>query len=138
VGQPQVIEGGCLCGAVRYQIAGPLGDVVHCHCAMCRKSSGAPVVTWISVAAGCFAFTSGEPSVHRSSSHAERRFCGGCGAQLTFWSERDPQNIDVTLGTLDEPERHPAIRHIWTGSRLPWIQLDKHLPDYAEESPSGS
>ena len=32
--------GGCLCGAVRYRVAGPLRDVVACHCAQCRRSSG--------------------------------------------------------------------------------------------------
>lgn len=138
MGRTEVIEGGCLCGALRYRIAGPLGDVVHCHCAMCRRSSGAPVVTWVSVAAGSFAFSRGAPSVYHSSSHAERRFCGACGAQITFWSKSDPENIDVTLGTLDHPERHAAIRHIWTGSRLPWIHLDEQLPDFAEESPASS
>lgn len=135
MGSAKVIEGGCLCGALRYGIAGPVGDVVHCHCAMCRRASGAPVVTWISVPVAHFAFSSGEPSVYRSSSHAERRFCGDCGAQITFWSKHDSENIDVALGTLDQPEHYPAIRNIWTGSRLPWIQLDKHLPDYTEESP---
>ncbi len=138
MGRSEVIEGGCLCGALRYRITGPVGEAVHCHCAMCRRSSGAPVVTWISVPVERFTFSRGEPSVYRSSSHAKRRFCGGCGAQITFWSKHDPESIDVTLGTLDQPEHHPAIRHIWTGSRLPWIHLDEQLPDYAEESPPDS
>ena len=121
-------EGGCLCGGVRYRITGAIGSACHCHCTMCQRSSGAVVVTWVSVPTERFAITHGEPAVYRSSAHAERRFCRNCGAQLTFRSEESPDEIDVTLGTLDHPENYPADRHIWTTSRLPWLRLDEHLP----------
>ena len=93
-------EGGCLCGALRYRIGGPVGPAVHCHCAMCRRSGGGAVATWISVARDRFAFTKGEPQVYRSSAQAERRFCPRCGAQLTFWSERHPDITDVTTSGM--------------------------------------
>ncbi len=128
-------EGGCLCGRVRYRIAGPIESVCHCHCTMCRRSSGGTVVTWINLPPERFAFTRGEPAVYRSSARGERRFCGTCGAQLTFRSEDAPGEIDVTLATLDRPENHPADRHIWTKSRLPWLRLDEHLPSHPEFTP---
>ncbi len=128
-------EGGCLCGRIRYRIAGAVDAAVHCHCRMCRRSSGGTVVTWVTAAAERFTITRGAPAVYRSSTGAERRFCPDCGAQLTFWSERCPDGVDVTLGTLDHPERHPADHHIWTSSRVPWLHLDEHLPGHAEFAP---
>jgi hypothetical protein len=45
------LEGGYLCGAIRYRIAARANDVAHCHCGLCRRSTGAPFVTWLTVAA---------------------------------------------------------------------------------------
>jgi hypothetical protein len=44
-----------------------------------------------------------------------------------------PQTLDVTVATLDHPEDAAADRHIWVSSRLPWLQLDPHLPEENEE-----
>ena len=130
-----VHEGGCLCGAVRYRISGPIDAVCHCHCSICRRSSGGIVVTWVSVAADRLAVTKGEAAVYRSSEHGERSFCPRCGAQLTFRSSRHPADVDVTLATLDHVEDHPADRHVWTKSRLAWLRLDEHLPGHTESTP---
>src|ERR671911_234631 len=98
---PEQIEGSCLCGAVRYRIAGPVSPAVHCHCTMCRRASGAPLVTWVVANQGDFRVTKGEPAVYRSSEHGERAFCRGCGAQLTFRTSRRPDDVDITVGSLD-------------------------------------
>ena len=113
-------EGGCLCGQVRYRITGPIESVAHCHCSMCRRASGAPVVTWASVPIEAFAFTRGEPAIYKSSDHAERHFCAGCGAQLTFSSSRGGGDVDVTLGTLDHAEDHATASGSWTDG---WTEL---------------
>ena len=131
------IEGGCLCGKVRYlSDAAPL-NVAHCHCGMCRKASGAPVVTWISLPRSGVRLTAGEAVTRRSSAQAERSFCPDCGTQLTFWSERYPDDLDVTLGSLDRPEDFPAEYHIWTSAKLPWLHLDPELPAWRAFSDSG-
>ncbi|MNE49067.1 hypothetical protein D3C80_1435650 [compost metagenome] len=49
-------------------------------------------------------------------------------------TERSPESIDVTVATLDDPERVRANRHIWIGSRLSWLHLDEHLPGEDEET----
>jgi len=64
----------------------------------------------------------------------KRYFCGECGAHVALVTEHSPGSIDVTVATLDHPERVRAQRHIWTGSRLPWLHLDEDLPGEAEES----
>jgi len=121
-------EGGCLCGALRYRIAGPLEPSIHCHCRLCQRSTGAAVVTWVSFPAARFAMTRGTPAEYASSSHGRRLFCATCGTQIAFRSRLRPDDIDVTVASLDHPEQHPPGSHIWTESRLPWLRLDEDLP----------
>jgi len=123
-------DGGCLCGAVRYRITGPLPPGGHCHCSMCRRSAGALVVTWTTVEEERFAIIAGTLAVYASSATAERLFCPACGSSLVFRSKTYPTLIDVTVATLDHPERHPADRHVFWGNRMPWLHLDDHLPKY--------
>ena len=130
-----VIEGGGLCGAIRYRIDGRAAPGVHCHCSMCRRSTGAVVVTWITVAAKDFRFVRGRPRTYVSSSRGERRFCERCGAQLAWSSSSTTDTLDVTVGTLDHPERHPADHHIFAGDRVQWLRLDEELAAYAGEAP---
>ena len=135
-GDPRApVAGGCLCGGMRYRIDAPPRDVVHCHCAMCRHGSGAPVMTWVVVPREAFVLERGQPAVYRSSDHGERRFCPDCGAQIAFVSTREPQTMDVALGSLDRPDAHPASRHIWLESRIRWLHLDEQLPGEARETP---
>src|ERR1700704_6638010 len=96
--------GGCLFGRICSSgICTPITPS-HCHCELCRKSSGAPFVSWASFPAEEFSFTQGEPARFDSSPIAFRQFCGNCGTQLTFQFHRSPDSIDVTLGSLDHPE----------------------------------
>lgn len=127
--------GGCLCGRLRYSITGPIDSVGHCHCGMCRRSSGGIVVTWVTVPPERFTFTSGRPGVYQSSEHAKRCFCRDCGAQMTFWSRETPDEIDVTLATLDDVREHPADRHVYVKDRLPWLRLDEGLPEHEAGTP---
>jgi len=126
--------GGCHCGHLRYQFSGPLHDIAHCHCSVCRRVSGGIVTTWITVPASAFQWTKGTPAQYQSSSTGVRNFCSNCGAQLTFMNPLSPESIDVTIATFDHPELAPAERHIWTDSQLPWLHLDEHLPGEAEET----
>jgi hypothetical protein len=129
-----VHEGGCLCGAVRYRVSGPLGDVVHCHCLMCQRSSGAPIVTWAVLRRADVAFTGVSPSIHRSSATGTRRFCPRCGCQIAFEDSRRPADIDITAATLDAANQLAPSRHIWVESRRPWIRTCDGLPEYPEEA----
>lgn len=126
--------GGCHCEQLRYQFSGPLRDIAHCHCSICRRVSGGIVTTWITVPVSTFEWVKGTPAQYQSSAPCVRYFCPNCGAQLALITRLSPETIDVTIATLDHPELAPADRHIWTDSRLPWLHLDEHLPGEAEES----
>lgn len=126
-------SGGCHCGRLRYTFEAPLQDIAHCHCSICRRTSGGIVTTWLTVPAQSFRWRSGEPAVYASSPSCTRYFCGHCGCHLTLLTTLSPDSLDITVASLDQPELAPAERHIWVKSRLPWLQLDPHLPQEDEE-----
>lgn len=131
----RILTGHCLCGEVTYRVPFPFeGDVIHCHCAMCRRAAGAVVVTWFTVPEDTLELTGKPLKIYKSSDHGERGNCATCGTPVTFKTSRFPGTIDITLATLDRPEDIAADSHIYTESRLPWLVLDAHLPDRADDS----
>ena len=126
-----VLEGGCLCGRIRYQVTGRPSDETICHCSMCRRSTGAPFVAWFTVRPTELRFVRGEPTRFQSSSHATRSFCSRCGTQLTFQNAKAADEIDLTTCSLDQPEAVPPKDHSWTKTRLSWIELSGGLPEFS-------
>jgi hypothetical protein len=123
----KTLDGGCLCGAVRYRATAPGTKSSYCHCRMCQRSAGAPVMAWVSVPAAAFAYVAGAPKIYRSSAKAQREFCAACGTQLVFREHGDAE-IDVTTASLDEPARLPPRYHIWRMSRIDWFETADALP----------
>jgi hypothetical protein len=130
------LEGGCLCGGVRYRIDVEPHHADYCHCRMCQRATGAPVVPWLTLAREAFTWTRGEPAVYRSSAEAERLFCPTCGTQLAFRALAEPDSLDVTLASLDDPEAVRPTHHIWTDSRIGWFDTADDLPRYPERGPA--
>jgi hypothetical protein len=122
--------GGCFCGEVRYEATGtPLHETI-CHCAICRGTTGAASVAWFSVPRGQLRFTQGEPTRFQSTRRGMRAFCAQCGTQLTFESDDYPNETDVTICSLDNPEGIQPKSHTWVTSKLKWERLDDRLPQY--------
>jgi hypothetical protein len=128
-----VHRGGCQCGALRYQFRAPLRDIAHCHCSICRRSTGGILTTWITVPLASFAWLAGTPTEFASSASCTRRFCPSCGAHLTLFTTLSPETLDITVATLDQPELAPAGRHIWVQNRLPWLHVDEQLLQEQQE-----
>jgi hypothetical protein len=117
------ITGGCLCGALRYRATGhPLHTTV-CHCANCRRASGAQSVAWLTFPVERFTFVQGEPSRYRTDTRAVRAFCGQCGSPLTYQNDDRLQEIDVNTGTADDPEPFPPTKDIFPEDRISWVPL---------------
>jgi hypothetical protein len=142
------VTGGCLCGHVRYRLPAVPTDVAHCHCRICQRSTGAPVVTWATVARADLE-VEGAPAWYRSSPAARRGFCPACGTQLFFAFDADAgatradapaapaAEIDVAVATFDEPDRCRPTRNIWTTSRRAFLHgFDADLPDFVDEGPA--
>ncbi len=128
-------SGACLCGAVRFTVAGPPATVCLCHCSTCRRSVGSPGVAWATFRRDTLA-VEGAPSWYRSSEHARRGFCGACGTSLFFETQHEPHAIDVTVATLEEAAKTSPRYHAWTPSKLPWVTLADSLPRYREDGGS--
>lgn len=128
------LEGGCHCGAVRYQIAGHPFHLTLCYCAICRHVSGAPAVAWFSVPCSAFTMLRGSPRSYRSSKTATRSFCANCGTQLTFKAD-DMVEIDVTTCSLDSPETLPPGDQTFVSSRLLWNRTIGRLPEHEKKRP---
>ena len=127
--KPMMLEGGCLCGAVRYRIAGNAFHRTLCHCTDCRRASGAPAVAWFSVTPETFEVVEGSPQRYRSSASATRSFCAACGTSLTYRSDNLPE-IDVTTCSLDAPEALPPEDQTFVRSRLTWMPRVCQLPEH--------
>lgn len=125
------LTGGCLCGAIRYEARGTPFHRTVCHCSICRRAAGAPMVAWFTVKPADFAFTAGQPSTYRSSAKAQRSFCPVCGTHLTFKMDALDE-IDVTACSLDDPEAVPPQDHTYVASQLSWVRLEDRLPLYPE------
>jgi hypothetical protein len=101
---------------------------------MCRRHNGAPGA-YTSAPASAYRI-SGEESLnwYRSSPKTERGFCRHCGSKLFFRGVGD-QDLDVTMGSLDEPTGLRLVRHIWTRSQGDYYAIDRDgLPRFAESS----
>jgi hypothetical protein len=128
--------GGCLCGALRYAARAEPIDAGYCHCRVCQRSSGAPVLAWASFPKGALTYTLGSPASYRSSPKAVREFCAACGTQIVF-REDGATRVDLNIGSLDQPDAIAPQYHIWTESRIPWFETADELPRYRDEGPDG-
>jgi hypothetical protein len=117
------LTGWCLCGMVRYRATDAPLWVAHCHCASCRRATGAPVATYAGFPAEKFAWTAGEAASFASSPGVLRTFCGRCGTSLTYQGERWPGEVHVLAATLDRPEAVMPEREAFAEERLPWLHL---------------
>ncbi len=132
-----MIEGSCLCKAVRFEIDEIAGEYVLCHCPSCRKASGTAFAANVSVPLESFTLVSGESnlSVFESSPNKLRHFCSNCGSPLFTKVGTNPEFVRVRLGSLDsEFEQRPSAQ-IFTKLRAHWHVLDETIPSF-EEWPS--
>jgi len=121
-----------LCGKVRYRIGGALRLVSHCHCSLCRRASGAPFVTWLTLRQEYFSLEQGTLDRFDSTDHGWRAHCAACGSQITSGSSRYAKYVEVTAASLDDAARVRPERHVYWPDRLPWLDLDDGLPRHVE------
>ena len=132
-GQKNVTEGGCLCGAVRYEVNGPLRDVVNCHCRMCRRllgnfgphSKASKKNITVIIGEGL--------SWYQTSDIARRGFCRKCGSTL-FWEPFELDSTGIVAGTLDNPTGLKTIGHIFVAEKADFYEIGDDLPQFEGSS----
>jgi len=127
---PQVTaRGGCLCGAVRYEVRGPLRGVVLCHCGQCLRSHG-HFGAYTSVRLEDLTL-SGQDALkwYRSSDQARRGFCATCGGRL-FWEPSGQGRMAVAAGSFDQPSGLESVGHIFVADAGDYYEIADGLPQH--------
>jgi len=125
-----MLKGSCLCGGVKYEIAGELGAVTNCHCSLCRKMSGSAFASGTTIPAQSFRFIEGQELLKEweSSPGYRRVFCGRCGSPILKKKDKDPDRLRFRPGTLDSDPGVTMSKHIHVGSKAPWVEIKDGLP----------
>jgi len=132
-------QGGCLCGAVKYEITEMEPRIGHCHCSMCRKFHGAAFATLASVRSENFHWVQGEEKLKTFTAENEtgRRFCPECGSSMVFVDvDDDGEWVEIAIGTLDSDIKERPTAHIFVEHGANWYDVTDHLPQYKDGSNS--
>lgn len=121
--------GGCLCGAVRYEVTGPLRAVLACHCEQCRRQSGHFVAATATRHRHFRLLKDEGLRWYRSSPEARRGFCGICGSSL-FWEPDDKRHISIMAGTLDRPTGLAMAGHLFAGAADDYYRIADGLKQF--------
>ncbi len=126
------LEGGCMCGTVRYETTGEPFAVTHCHCQSCRKHNGAAVVTLAGFKADQVIFTGNDRMIYESSPNVGRAFCGKCGTPLTWEGDGGDLGFifELHISTFDNPDVLVPTAHAFEPERIPWFDIADNLPRY--------
>jgi hypothetical protein len=129
-------SGRCICGAVAFEVRGPLRDVLLCHCTECRRWAGH---VWAATAALVddlsfveergLRWIDSPDSVH----DARRGFCCECGSSL-FWQAPGRDRISIAPGCLDQPTGIRTMGQIWASSAGDYYRLDERVPSHEREA----
>lgn len=125
------IKGGCQCGAVRYEVTGAPLMAAICHCTMCRRANASPAVAWALFEESKVTFTRALPKRYASSEEASRGFCEICGTPISFTATYIPGLIDLTIGSMDQPDAVTPEFHYWHSEHLAWAEFADDLPRHA-------
>lgn len=115
--------GRCLCGAVRYEVAGALRDVVDCHCVRCRRHTG-HFMAATSAAVEHVVITGDALRWYDATDSVQYGFCGSCGSTL-FWRAADrPDTLSIAAGTLEPPTGLKTVAALFTADASDYHRLD--------------
>lgn len=136
------LTGGCLCGAVRYEITEPLASAGYCHCTRCQRRTGTAAAASALVVPGSFTVTSGRRSIRDYDPGGGgfiKSFCVDCGSGLYSWHPDYPERLAVRMGTFDgdpgiRPQYHQRVETAAVWEALP----DDGLPRYEGPAPANA
>ncbi|WP_211347414.1 GFA family protein [Sphingorhabdus contaminans] len=121
-------SGGCLCGAVRYEVAWPPLGVSACHCTHCQKQSGSAFSIIARVPREALEVTGILTDFYdtgESGSPVIRRFCAKCGSPLISEIQQEPLDsfFFIKTGTLDDTSSVVPTSHWWTSRAQDWFKF---------------
>jgi hypothetical protein len=129
-----MIEGGCLCGGVRFAARGALRPIIACHCGQCRKQTGTYVAATASAAADLDVVRDESLAWYSSSEEAERGFCTRCGSGL-FWRRKGAEMISIFAGALEGATGLSIEKHIYVADKPDWYDIHDGKPQDPQWTP---
>ena len=131
------MHGECLCGSVKYQIKGSLGDVRYCHCLRCRQATGTAFSANARIAEDQFELLAGHDvlSGYEMGPGIHRYFCSKCGCPAFVKLDQDPGFIRPRIGALTDDVDVNITAHVWVGSKADWHEIADELPQFDEAKP---
>jgi hypothetical protein len=128
MGQDEPVRaGGCLCGAVRYRVRGPLRDILICHCGQCRRVHGHLGAYTSAARADVTLEQGGALRWFAISPRGRRGFCGACGSSL-FFEPAGEARLAITAGSLDQPSGLRVMGHEYLADKADYVRVDDGLP----------
>ena len=121
-----VLHGGCLCGRIRYEVRPDALEGYYCHCRMCQLAFGNTRAAFLNVPRDSVHWHA-PPQHYASSKFALRGFCPECGTPLSF-EYLGSKRIDLSVGSLDEPQRVRPVSHFAVETRIAQWHADDALP----------
>jgi hypothetical protein len=125
--------GGCLCGAVRYEVRGALRPIVMCHCTQCRRVTGHVMAATAARLADFRLLSEGGLGWYDSSAEARRGFCSHCGSTL-FWQGVGRDYLSIAAGTLDDSSGLTIACHIFTADKGAYYEIADAAPQLRDGS----
>ncbi len=125
--------GGCLCGAVRFQVSGPMRDVVNCHCSMCQKLHGVFGAYSKAKKNNIAIIEDRGLKWYRTSGIAQRGFCRECGSSL-FWQPDEQDATGILAGSLDQPTGLNTMGHIFVSEKADFYEISDPFPQFEKSS----
>ena len=125
--------GGCLCGAVRYEVRGLLRDVVNCHCSMCQRLHGSFGPHSKARKVNISITNDNGLAWYKTSDIARRGLCRKCGSGL-FWEPFELDATGIIAGSLDSPTKLQTMGHIFVGEKSDFYDISDGLPQYEKSS----
>ena len=116
-GTDRVREGGCACGAVRFQVRGEPRRAGLCHCLTCRKAHSSAFNAFV-IFAPDQVEVSGELASWKSSPGYDQQFCVKCGSRVLGG---DGEEVELFMGSFDQTGLFEPEYELWIGRREPWL-----------------
>jgi hypothetical protein len=131
--------GGCMCGSVRYEYDGKIGESSYCHCDDCKRATGGPFTVGVLSDLAKLRIVKGQVKGYTTKADSgldiTREFCPKCGSPLFTRGEKCPGLVFIKAGSLDRPELVKPSLQVWTERAVPWAYIDTNLPSYPKGSP---
>jgi len=123
---------GCFCGRITAECDGEPFWINYDHDDDCRRAIGGPLTVWVGYRPQQLRITKGQMKAFSKTPGVTRTFCENCGSSIGYFDEGIKDEVYLTIGFFDHPERFKPTAHGYWRLKLPWVELSDDLPRFDE------